>query len=218
MATSRSAFLAKVDGFGEALHQAGNADLVDHLGQLPCAAFSHQADEFCEAFDDRLGLVESILVSTAHYCQDTVFGTCLTTGNRSIDEAAALVLGRCIKFTGNFGRRCGVVDKNRAFFQSMKGTIIAGRDGAQIVVVSDAGKDEVATFSCFLRGLGEVAAIFGSPFLGLRSRAVIDRDVVPTLVFRYPAIGYPMTPRPINATFAMTTLPSHAKARYEPGL
>ena len=32
----------EVDALGESLHQAGDADLVDHLGQLPRAGAAHQ--------------------------------------------------------------------------------------------------------------------------------------------------------------------------------
>ena len=47
-----------MDALGEALHEPGDADLVDHLGELAGAGRTHQADHARIGVDDRLGLVE----------------------------------------------------------------------------------------------------------------------------------------------------------------
>jgi hypothetical protein len=47
-----------MDALGEPLHDAGNADLVDHLGKLAGAGRAHQADHARIGVDDRSCLVE----------------------------------------------------------------------------------------------------------------------------------------------------------------
>jgi hypothetical protein len=49
---SRPAFWRN-GGFRQALNQAGDADLVDHLGELAGAARTHQADQLGKALDHR---------------------------------------------------------------------------------------------------------------------------------------------------------------------
>ena len=52
---SRPAFRAKASAFGEALDQAGDADLVDHLGELAGAGRAHQPAGAGIGGDHRLG-------------------------------------------------------------------------------------------------------------------------------------------------------------------
>ena len=51
---SRPARCAEGDAFGQPLYQAGDADLVDHLGQLAGAAGPEQGDRTGETLDHRL--------------------------------------------------------------------------------------------------------------------------------------------------------------------
>ena len=53
--------LAEMHALGQALHEAGDADLVDHLGQLAGAGRAHQPDHAGIGVDHRLGLVEDRL-------------------------------------------------------------------------------------------------------------------------------------------------------------
>jgi hypothetical protein len=51
---------------GQALHEAGDADLVDHLGQLPGAAGAQQGDRGEKAMRHRLHALEGRRVAAAH--------------------------------------------------------------------------------------------------------------------------------------------------------
>src|SRR6185437_346420 len=51
-----------------------------------------------------------------------------------------------------------------------------------VVVVADAGHDEILAGRRFLRGLGALAAVLRDPLLGLGGGAVVDRDVMPALL------------------------------------
>ena len=113
--TSRPACLREVDAFGEALHQAGDADLVDHLGELAGAGRAHQADHAGIGVDDRLGAVRrSLRLAAAHHGQHAVFGAGLAAGDRRVDEAEALRLGGVVQFAGDIGAGGGVVDQDCA--------------------------------------------------------------------------------------------------------
>ena len=86
----QAGFLAKVNPLGEALDETGDADLVDHLGELAGADGAHQADHAGKGVDDRLRLLEGLRLAAAHDGEHAVLGTGLATGHRRVDEAAAL--------------------------------------------------------------------------------------------------------------------------------
>jgi hypothetical protein len=65
--------LAKGHGLGQALHQPGNANLVDHFGQLPCTRFTDARECLRKSHTHGLGAVKRGLVATAHHCQHAVF-------------------------------------------------------------------------------------------------------------------------------------------------
>ena len=78
--------LAEMQRFGESLDEAGDADLVDHLGELAGACRTHQADHAGIGVDDRPGAFEDGLVAAAHDGQHAVFGAGLAAGDGRIDE------------------------------------------------------------------------------------------------------------------------------------
>src|SRR5215218_1752508 len=58
----------EVDGLGEALHHAGDADLVDHLGELAGAGGSHPLALHRVRVNDRVGPLEvGLRVGAAHH-------------------------------------------------------------------------------------------------------------------------------------------------------
>ena len=71
---SRLARLAKCERLGEALDQAADADLVDHLGELAGARRPDQVDRSRIGFDHRLGFAEIGLVAACHDGEGAVFG------------------------------------------------------------------------------------------------------------------------------------------------
>jgi len=53
-----------------------------------------------------------------------------------------------------------VIDEDRRFFEAFEGALRAGRHGAQIVVVSDAGKDKLLALGGLAGGRRAAAAKF----------------------------------------------------------
>ena len=70
-------FLAKGDGFAQALHQAGNAHLVDHFGELAAARGAHEGESAREGHGHRAHAVEHRFVAAAHDGEQAVLGTTL---------------------------------------------------------------------------------------------------------------------------------------------
>ena len=78
------------------------------------------------------------------------------------------------------GRR--VVDVDRAFAHAGEDAVVSERHGAEVVVVADAGEDELGALGRLARRLGPPAAVLGHPFLRLAGAAVVDGEVVPALL------------------------------------
>ena len=74
-------------------------------------------------------------------------------------------------------------------FMPAKAPSLPSRHGAQVVVIADAGEDEIGAVGGFGRRRRRRAADARRPFLGLCGGAVIDRHVVTALALRWPAIG-----------------------------
>jgi len=71
-----------------------------------------------------------------------------------------------------------VIDEDRRFFEALEGALRAGRHGAQIVVVSDAGKDKLLALRGLAGGRRAAAAKLLNPFHCFRGRAIANRDVM----------------------------------------
>src|SRR5262245_38637716 len=88
-----------------------------------------------------------------------------------------------MEFTGDFGRGGCVVDKHRTPRNAMEGTIPPKRDFAQVVVVADAGHDEVLAL-CGRPGCRRgTTADLRHPLLCLGCGPVVDGDVVAAFDF-----------------------------------
>src|SRR5215213_5389760 len=83
-----------------------------------------------------------------------------------------------MQFACNFGRRGGVIDKYRALLHPCKSAIGAERHFAQIVIVANAGHDEILAFGSLLRRWGPLAAVLRDPFLSLGSGAIVDGELM----------------------------------------
>ena len=178
---SSPAFFAKLQRLGKALDDAGDADLIDHLRELARARRPHQPARLCESRDHGLGLVIGVLIAAAHHGQRAVLRAGLPAGHRRIDEGHALRLRLGVQFARN-GRRGGrVVDEDRALLHARERAVWSEHDGAQIVVVADAGENEIAIRHRLARRRRGCAAVFRNPVPRLRRRAVIDRQVVTAL-------------------------------------
>ncbi len=117
---SRPALRGEVKALGQALHETGDADLVDHLGELAGARTAEAAAGAGEGHDHRLGAGEVTLLAAAHDGEHAILGAGLATGDRRIDEAEAEGLGLGLKLTRDIGRS-GVLSMKTAPF-AMAGT------------------------------------------------------------------------------------------------
>ena len=172
-----------MDALGEALHQARDADLVDHLGELAGAGGPEPlAHPRIGAGDDRLGALVGILVAAAHHGEHAVLGAGLSPGHRRIDEFEAGLFGGRIELAGDVGGGRGVIDKGRALLHARERAVGAECHAPQIVVVADAAHHEILALSRGLRGCRGLAAELLGPLLGLCRGAVIDGHLVATLL------------------------------------
>ncbi len=83
-----------------------------------------------------------------------------------------------MKLSRDVGRGGGVVDENGAGAHAGEGAFGPENDGAQIVVVADAGEDEFAALGRLARARRACPAVLGDPLLRFRRRAVVDDDPV----------------------------------------
>lgn len=82
--------LGEVDGFGEALHDAGDADLVDHLRELPRARRAPGGrSSWRRTASPARPCGEALVVAADHDGQRTVLRASLTAGHRRIEKVEA---------------------------------------------------------------------------------------------------------------------------------
>ena len=165
-----------MDGFRQCLHEAGDADLVDHLGQLAGTGLAHAGDGLGIGHGHRTHAFHAGFGAAAHDGEATLLGTGLAAGNGGIDEVHALFAGDAVQFAADIGRGGGVVHVQGAGLHAGKGAVVPQNHAAQVVVVADAGEDDVGLCRGFARGECEaVCRPFGQPLFGLCGGAVVDR-------------------------------------------
>ncbi len=102
-----------------------------------------------------------------------------------------------------------MVDKDRVRRHGLERSVNPGEHRPEVLVVSDAGEHELGALSSRSRRRRRPSARkLGHPRVRLGRRPVVDRDVMPARTFRCPAMGNPITPSPIKATFAIVKFPS----------
>jgi hypothetical protein len=170
--------LAKCDGFGEALDQPGDADLVDHLGELAGAGGAHQLAHAGKARDHRLDPGIGLRCAAAHHGQHAVLGAGLAAGDRGVDEAETGSRCRRVELARDIGRGGGVVDEDGALAHCGEGAVLGRRHRAQIVVIADASEHDLLALGGLGRRRSIDAAMLCHPFLRLLRRAIVDRDVM----------------------------------------
>ncbi len=178
-----------MDSLGQALDKAGDADLVDHLGELAGTGGAKQLAHPGVRRDHGLSLFVGGLSAAAHHGQHAVFCASLAAGDRCIDELKA-ALGRLrVELPGNLGRSGGVIDKNGAGLHARERAVGTDRDRAQVVIVADAGHHEILAFRRGLRRGGRLAAEFPGPGLRFCRVAIVHRDVMTTFGNEMPRHG-----------------------------
>src|SRR5215472_10203015 len=173
--------LGKMQRLGESLHEPGDADLVTHLGELAGAGGAHQVAGTRIGRDNLFSSPKWLRVAAAHHGERAVFRSGLATRHRGINGIEAALAGGGIEFAGDLGGCGRVIDEHRAFCNAMKGAIRPEHNLAHIVVVADAGHDEILTLGGGPRGRRGTPAELGHPLLGLGGGAIVDCNVVTTL-------------------------------------
>jgi hypothetical protein len=144
--------LAEGNGFRQALHQARDGDLVDHLRELAGAALAQQRDRARERHGHRLDALEHRRVAAAHDGERAVLRAGLAARDGRVDEVQAERLRRLRQFARHVGRGGGVVDEGGALLHAGEGAVVAQHHGAQVVVVADAAEHDVGAGRGFARG------------------------------------------------------------------
>ena len=167
----------------EALDEAGDADLVDHLGQLAGAGRAEPlAHPRVGAVDDRLGRGIGVLVAAAHHGEHAVLGAGLAARHRRVDEVEAALRGCRVEFARHFRGCGGVVDEDGALLHAGKRAVGAERHRAQVVVIADAAHHEILALGGVLWRRGGLAAELVGPLLGLCCGAVVDGHLMAALL------------------------------------
>ena len=133
----------EVQRLRQALNEAGDGDLIDHLCQLAGAARSHQPAGAGVNGDDRLHSSEIVLRAAAHHRQRALLGARLAARDGSVDEAEPQFPRAREKFAGDLRGGGGVVDEDRAGLHALERAGLAQRHGAQIVVIADASEHDI---------------------------------------------------------------------------
>jgi hypothetical protein len=167
---------------GQPLNDPGDAELIDHLGELPGARGADQVDRPGISVDHRPGALEILLAAAAHDRECAILRPRLAAGDRRVDGADAALRAGGEELAGDHGRRGGVVDEEAAGSEPGEGPLLAQGHGAQVVVVADAGKGHLGALGGGARRRGARTAMpsmLRDPGLGLGFCPVIDRDLVP---------------------------------------
>src|SRR5262249_12853654 len=142
---------------------------------------AHQVAGACIGGDHLLGACERAVVAAAHDGEHAVLRTRLTAGNRRVDEIDAANLRLLIKLARDFGRGGGVIDYDCAFADAGENAVLAEHDFAQIVVIADAGHDEILTLRGLPRRRRALAAVLLDPFFDFGGGAVINGNLMAAL-------------------------------------
>ena len=135
-------FHGEVQRLGEPFDDAGDANLVRHLGELPGAGGAHQIAGTRIGGDHFFGRRERRRLAAAHHREHAVLGAGLAARDRRVDEFKAALLCLGMKLARDLSRGGGVIDHDGARPHAGKYALLAQHHLAQIVVVADAGHDE----------------------------------------------------------------------------
>jgi len=116
-----------MNAFRQTLDQSGDADLVDHLGELARAC----GPEPLHIRDRPLSPARALarrLRSPAHDRQDTVFRAGLAAETRRIDELEASFVAAASARAGDLGGCGGVIDEGRRLSSCRECTVGAKRN------------------------------------------------------------------------------------------
>ena len=180
--------LREVQAFRERLYEAGDADLVDHLGELARAGRPHEVDSRAVAFEKRKHAVVVLAASAGHDRQLAVLGPGLTPGYGRVHESKIALARAAVQFAREFGRSGGVIDQNRPAAHARKRAARFQRNSAHVLVATHAGERELR-FRQAAAGL-----LAATPPYSSTQRSAVERVRLNTVTAcparaRCPAIG-----------------------------
>ena len=95
----------------------------------------------------------------------------------------------------------GVVDEHVPLPDGLEGARFPERHLPQIAAIAEAAEHEFGVPGGLCGGGGRRGAMLPDPGVGLGRRAIVEGELVPLRM--WPANGLPMTPKPIQAAFAI---------------
>ena len=125
----------------------------------------------------RLAVGEVFFAAADHDRELAVLRPFLAAGDRRGEEADAFCRRRCGQFTGDDGAGRGVVDDQAPLPCSRQDSGFSQRHGAKVIVVADAGDDDIRAGSGLGRRFGAGAFVFSGPGFSFFGGAVVNGDV-----------------------------------------
>ena len=163
---------------GEALHETGDADLVDHLRELTGTRAAEEVAGTAVGVDHRGDPIEISLVAATHHREHTVLGAGLSARDRGIDETDTLRGGRCVDIAGDDRRRGRVVDKHRSLPHRLEDAVGARGHGEYVGIITDAQEDVLGSLSRSSRSHRHCPTVLRNPSISFRRRSVVHGDGV----------------------------------------
>ena len=112
--------LGEMETLGQSLNEPGNADLIDHFGELARPRRSHQPAGLGIGKDDPFGPPVIVRFTAAHDAERTCFGAGLTAGYWGIDKAKSLGFRNRVKVARDDRRGGCVIEKTADFSRLSK--------------------------------------------------------------------------------------------------
>ena len=202
---SSPARCAKLTPSASACSSPRDADLVDHLGELAGAGRAQQRDRAAVGVQHRLGARERARLAAAHDRERPVLRTRLPAGHRRVDEVRPCSLPACASSRATrprpwCGRRGSPAGSSPARMPSAPWTT-ERRSSSLPTQVNTISACAAASRGVAARRPGK-RAHQSSARAGVRLKTVTSWP----LLARWPAMGKPITPSPMNAALAMRSL------------
>ncbi len=129
----------------------------------------------------RRGGIERCLAAAAHDRERTVLRARFATRDGSVEAEQAEPVGLDRQLARDARRNGGVIDEQRALLHRIERAVAAERHLREIVVVADAGQDDIGVLRGLGRGRCRGSAMLPDPCIGLGAGAIIDGEVMARL-------------------------------------
>src|SRR6195952_5945745 len=113
-----------MDALRQSLNEASDTDLIDHLGELPRARWTHETAGARVGADGGLHLRVCSGVTAAHHGQDSIFCSRLAARDRRVNEPKSAVVRSLRQLPGNLRGGGGVIDEDRSPLHTRERTLV----------------------------------------------------------------------------------------------